>query len=74
MGVYQSRTQPEVRQKAYNYLVFPYELAPFSNFTEKALQKMIKRRYGIPMRVVPDKVPIGDSFEWQFRWFEVVTD
>lgn len=77
MGVYQSKTAPEIKTRHARYMVGMVEMG-LSRFTEKQWIKLIQQQLDIPRRVKPLRVREsrgGDQYlVYEFSWYEVITD
>lgn len=72
MGVYQSKTEPRVRRRHYEYMVAGGHLEKIG---KKLMIKVIQQRANIPRRVMPTTVPSGlGGYTFKFDWYEVETD
>ncbi|QWY84083.1 hypothetical protein SEA_A3WALLY_276 [Microbacterium phage A3Wally] len=71
MVVHQSKTEPQVRVRQ---VANVFSHAEVEQMSKRVLIGMMRRQYGIPRRVLPDRIPTEYGWEFRFRWFEVETD
>lgn len=71
MGVYQSRTEPEVSRMSYSEIV-PGNI--IDSVGKKNVIKYLRKRGGVPTRVKPVQSLDVGGWRFDFRWFSVTTD
>lgn len=71
MGVHQSKTEPQVRVRQ---VINQFSHAEVEQTSKRVIVSWMRRQYGIPRRVNPERAPTADGWEFRFRWFEVETD
>lgn len=72
MGVYQSKTVPEIRRKSVVEYVSDLTIKPYGS--QRRFITYMQRRLGIPRRVMPEVTRGIYGAEYRFDWFEVETD